>query len=61
MGNEIFIEKQEGMSKIAKEQTRSNSEATTTKDTQRMQKFCRCSEFSQCVLPILAKTAKTHV
>ena len=43
------------MCTTAKEQARSNSEAATTKDTQRMQKFCRCSKFSQYVLPRVTK------
>ena len=54
MGNEIFIEN-------TKDQTKSNSEATTTKNTQEMQKFCRCSKFSKYVLPRVAKTTKTHI
>ena len=49
MGNENIHRKQESMCESAKEQTRSNSETTTTKDTQGMQKFCRCGKiFSVC-------------
>ena len=61
MGNEIFIENKKSMCETTKEQARSNSEATTTKNTQGMQKFCRCSKFSQYVLPRVAKTTKTHI
>ena len=60
MENEIH-RKQESMHKTAKDQTRSNLEATITKNTQRMQKFCRCSKFSQYVLPRFTKATKTHI
>ena len=53
--------KQESMCLTAKEQTRSNSEATTTKDTQGVQKFCRCGKLSQYVLPRIAKATKTYI
>ena len=53
--------KQESMCKTAKEQTRSNSEATTTKDTERMQKFCMCGKLSQYVLPRITKATITHI
>ena len=39
-------------------QARSNSEVTGTKDTQRTQKFCRCSKLSQYVLPRATKLLK---
>ena len=55
------IEQQESLCENTKEQARSNSEATTTKDTQGMQKFCRCGKFSQYVLPRIAKATKAHV
>ena len=47
------------MCETLKEQIRSNSEASTTKNTQGMQGFCRCSNFSQYVLPRVAKATKT--
>ena len=46
------------MCETTKKQIRSNSEATATKDTQGMQKFCRCSKFSQYVLPRVTKLLK---
>ena len=53
LGNKIFIEN--------KKQIRSNSEATPTKDTQGMQKFCGCSESSQYVLPVVTKATQTYI
>ena len=49
------------MCETAKKQMRSNSEATATKDTQRMLKFCKCSICSQYVLPRVAKATKAHI
>ena len=46
------------MCETTKKQIRSNSEATAIKDTQGMQKFCRCSKFSQYVLPRVTKLLK---
>ena len=60
MGKNIY-RKQESMCETTQKQIRSNSEITATKDTQRMQKCCRCSKFSQYVLPRATKTTKTHI
>ena len=46
------------MCESTEEQIRGNSEASTTKNTQGMQMFCRCSKFSQYVLPRVAKLLK---
>ena len=49
------------MCKTIKEYIRGNSEASTTKNTQGMQKVCGCGKFSQYVLSRFAKTTKTHI
>ena len=44
-GKQNIHREQESMCETDEEQTRSNSEDTTTKNTQGMPKFCRCSKF----------------
>ena len=46
------------MCETAEEQTRSNSEATTTKNTQGMQKFCSVVNFLSMFCPELQKLLK---
>ena len=58
MGNEIFIKKQESMCETTKEQTRRNSEATTTKTPKGCRSFADVVNFLSMFCPELQKLLK---
>ena len=49
------------MCETIKKQARSHTETPATKNTQRMYKLCRGSEFPKHVLPRATETPQTHI
>ena len=61
MGNEIFIENNKVCVKPLRSRLKAIQKLQPPKNIQGIQKFCRCSKFSQYVLPRVAKATKTHI
>ena len=61
MGKEIFIENKKVCMKPLRSRLEAIQKLQPPKSTLGMQKFCRCSKFSQYVLPRVANATKTHI
>ena len=55
-GKQDFYSGQKSVCATLKKQTRGNSKTTTSKNSKRMQKFCRYGEFSEYVMPRFTET-----